>query len=224
MKKVIMLLLSLVLITTFTINIHAEEATNSKNTISPPKYSVQITNTETGEQKQIFVNKNDVKVTKNEVTPIEGMIQGYSASIYNNDKVYTEYLEIELGKELAESFGLKVTNESGSATKDSDVRVTAGLTYSTNASNNTVKIHNAFGSTVNKGYYYVQKRAFYWRNPGSGNFSHLLPSSASWNYSVSDSWGTYSSSLQPYAITEATVRVSGMDGERVISVTYYLSA
>ena len=191
---------------------------------SPPNYLVQITNPETGEKQQIIVYKNDVKITVNYITLIEAITRGYSASQYNNDKFYTESVEINLGKEIAESFGLKTSNESGSSTVDSDVKVTAGLTYSTNASNNTVKIHNAFGSTVNKGYYYVQKREFYWRNPGSGNFSHLLPSSASWNYSVSDSWGTYSSSLQPYAITDATVRVSGMDGQRVISVTYHLSA
>lgn len=103
------------------------------------------------------------------------------------------------------------------------MNVTAGLTYGANASNNTVKIYNAFGSTVNKGLFYVTNRAFYWRNPGSGGGSPLAPTSASWNYTVSDSWGAYISSLPPYAITDAKVAVTGMGGTRTISAGFNLN-
>jgi hypothetical protein len=113
-----------------------------------------------------------------------------------------------------------LASESGSSTKNSDVKVTAGLTYSANAGNNTVKVSRAFGSTVNKGSYYVKSRDFFWRNPGNFGVKTYHPTVGSWNYSVTDNWAGYNGSNPPYAITDAFVRVYGMDGQVRISVTY----
>lgn len=224
MKKIITFLLSLTFTMFIGTAVHADELSKSESTSLATNYLVEILNPETGEKKQISLNKENVKINISEISPIEARTYGVITPISSDEKVFTQSVEIELGKELAQAFGLPSPRTSGSSTQDDNVKVSAGLTYSTNSSNNTVKISNAFGSTVNKGFYYVSKRAFYWRNPGSGKGSPLNPSSSSWNYSVSDNWGTYFSQLKPYAITDATVAISGMTGTRVVSVTYYLSA
>lgn len=185
-------------------------------------FSVQIYNPDTGLTEQVELN-NNFKITKKELNPFEKKAQGYSLAFYNDEKIYTETLEVSLGEELAESFGMALlASDSGSSTKYSDVNVTAGLTYGSKASNNTVIIYNAFGSTVNKGLYYVSNRAFYWRNPWSGTGSPLYPTTASWNYAVTDYWSGYTSQLPPYALTVATVSVSGMTATREISTQFNL--
>lgn len=66
-----------------------------------------------------------------------------------------------------------------STTKNDDVTLSTGLTYSTNASEDSISIYNVFGSTTPIGFYYAANRVVYWRNPGAGLGGTLNPSSNS---------------------------------------------
>lgn len=222
MKKLGILLSPVLVLLFFGPQVYAD---NTDNVQTKPKenFSVQIYDPNTGLTEQVELN-NNFKITKKELNPFEKKAQGYSLAFYSDEKIYTETLEVSLGEELAESFGIALlASDSGSNTKYSDVNVTAGLTYGSKASNNTVIIYNAFGSTVNKGLYYVSNRAFYWRNPWAGTGGPSNPTTASWNYSVTDYWAGYVSQTPPYAITDATVSVSGMSATRTISAQFNLT-
>lgn len=236
MKKAVSLLLSVIVGSTVSVaavsTAQADENTVATIATRAPEYSVEITDTTTGRTVPVVLDSDDVKITKTEITAVEGISRGYSLLSDATERTYTESVQIDVGDQVAAAFGLDaahvepssniraLSSDSGFSTKNSDVKVTAGLTYSANAGNNTVKVSRAFGSTVNKGSYYVQRRHFFWSNPGNGRVKTYHPTVGSWNYSVSDSWAGYNGSNPPYAITDAFVRVYGMDGQVRISVTY----
>jgi hypothetical protein len=237
MKKAVSLLLSVIVGSTVSVaavsTAQADENTVATIATRAPEYSVEITDTTTGRTVPVVLDSDDVKITKTEITAVEGISRGYSLLSDATERTYTESVQIDVGDQVAAAFGLDaahvepssniraLSSDSGFSTKNSDVKVTAGLTYSANAGNNTVKVSRAFGSTVNKGSYYVQRRHFFWSNPGNGRVKTYHPTVGSWNYSVSDSWAGYNGSNPPYAITDAFVRVYGMDGQVQISVMTY---
>ena len=108
---------------------------------------------------------------------------------------------------------------SKASTINDNITITAGFTYSMNASANTVTIYSAFGSTTPKGLYYATDRVFYWRNPGSLGGGKFYPTTNSWSYAGDKKPGQYYASLPPKAILDCNVRVSGMSSVRSISVT-----
>lgn len=219
----VVLLVSLLFIPLGVTGAHADEISNA--TIPLPVYSVELTDPKTGETTTINLDADDVSVVTKAQSEVQTVIPTIQ-SLAENSAIqgYTQQIEVHVGAALAESFGIAASTQSGTASLDSDVKITVGLTYSTNAANNTVKIVRAFGSTSNKGLYYVKSREFWWCNPGTGGTHRYLPSSSSWNYSVSNSWGAYSAQYPPYAITDAVVGVYGMDGSRVISVKFNANA
>lgn len=116
-----------------------------------------------------------------ETTPAVSAYRSHYSLADATSRDYTGSLEVDLGDQIAVVFGLNkstshtasyvrgASNESGSSSKNSDVKVTAGLSHTINAGNNTVKVNQVFGSTANKGSDYVKRRDFFWRNPKNGN-------------------------------------------------------
>lgn len=196
------------------------------------EYKLAITNNDTGEKKVVFVKDEDIRFSMIDLSQeIASFNQSFlnknSLNIGDDEKLYSGYVEIDASDVLAEAFNipdvqpLNLVGDS-SLTKNK-VIIRAGLTFSTNSSNNTVKIHKVNGSTTSTGLYYVVSRKFYWRNPGSGKGAVTTPTVTSWNYSVTDSWGLYNSSLRPYALLEAVIDVPDMSGgAETISVMYSL--
>jgi cell division protein YceG involved in septum cleavage len=86
---------------------------------------------------------------------------------------------------------------SKASTINDNITITAGFTYSMNASANTVTIYSAFGSTTPKGLYYATDRVFYWRNPGSLGGGKFYPTTNSWSYAGDKKPGQYYASLPP---------------------------
>lgn len=198
------------------------------------EYALEITNNNTGEKKVVSVKDEDIKLSMIELSQnVTGFNTGFATQSYSNtgedEKIYSGYVEIDASEVLAETFDLPTIQPlnligDSSLTKNK-VIIRAGLTFSTNARDNTVKILRVHGSTSSTGLYYVVKRNFYWRNPGSGKGTSATPTVTSWNYAVTDNWGLYNSSLRPFALLEAVIDVPDMSGgSETISVTYSLQS
>ncbi|GAA6124085.1 hypothetical protein BPY_21930 [Bifidobacterium psychraerophilum] len=167
----------------------AQAAQASDSTVGSvtPKYSVELTDTTTGLQIPVTLDENDVKISVKETTPAASIYRSYYSLADATSRDYTGSIEVDLGDQIAEAFGLNkstshaassvrgASNESGSSSKNSDVKVTAGLSHTINAGNNTVKVNQVFGSTANKGSDYVKRRDFFWRSPGNGNHQTYHP-------------------------------------------------
>lgn len=122
-----------------------------------------------------------------ETTPAASVYRSHYSLADATSRDYTGSMEVDLGDQIAVVFGLNkstshttsyvrtASNESESSSKNSDVKVTAGLSHTINAGNNTVKVNQVFGSTANKGSDYVNRRDFFWRSPGNGNHQTYHP-------------------------------------------------
>lgn len=99
-----------------------------------------------------------------------------------------------------------------------DITITIGMNYTTKASNNTISVSSVYGSTTPKGLYYASNRKVYWRNPGAGVGSTFKPTSNSWSYSTTSTYGTYSSTVPPYSLLDCEIHVTGMTAYRNVSV------
>lgn len=134
--------------------------------------------------------------------------------------IVSQYADVDLAPYIKES--LQKGNLSGAAILYDDITIKIGLTYSANASNNTVRIYKVFGSTKNKGNYYASNRRVFYSNPGAYGTKTFSPSSSSWNKSVNSTAGQYFSSLPPFSTLECRVNISGMTAYRMIYVTFKL--
>lgn len=132
----------------------------------------------------------------------------------DKDEMLSTMVSVDVGEYIYQTLGYP----SQSSTLNDDITVTAGLTYSSSASNNTVTIYSAFGSTTPKGIYYAENRYFYWRNPMSGGGGKERPTTNSWSYSGDGIAGQYVSFTPPYAITDCRIRILDMSAYRDVSV------
>ena len=92
-----------------------------------------------------------------------------------------------------------------------DITMTVGLSYSTDAKNNTVSIYRAYGSAPNNGLYYAIDKAFYYANPAIFGPVEQHPTATSWSYATDSRPGTYVDSLAPYALLDCRITVAGME-------------
>ena len=210
-------------------SVFAKENLNNEN-IPHVEYTLEITDNDTGEKKALAVEDEDVKFTMIELDPNlttfnKNFVIPSSMDIGDDERLYSGYVEIDVSDVLADEFGIQAIqplSQSGdSSLTKNQVVIRAGLTFSTNASKNSIIIHRVNGSTTSSGIYYVVRRNFYWRNPGSGRGAATAPTTNSWDYAVTDYCGTYSSSLWPYALLDTVIDVAGMSGgAETLSVMY----
>ncbi|WP_394525254.1 hypothetical protein [Lacrimispora sp. JR3] len=203
MKKGLKIILGLAIVLSFG-SISAFAAPTGTDSSAPHITTVlTISDPETGQKWEWELPENEVKVTP-------------SNSLLRSGNTITEaVVSFDAGKYLNATL---LANPSQSATLEDDITIKTGLTYSTNAANNTVRIYNVFGSTTPKGLYYAENRKVYWRNPGASIGGTLTPTSNSWNYSVDSTAGMYSSDVPLYSLLDCRVRVSGMSNYRDLSV------
>lgn len=138
-----------------------------------------------------------------------------SPSLDVGEKKVKTAVSVDVTKYLNTTFATTVGQ---STTKNDDITMSTGLTYATDASENSISIYNVFGSTTPIGFYYATNRVVYWRNPGAGVGNTLNPSSNSWNYSTDSTAGGYNSSQRPYSILTCNINISGMTAYRTVSV------
>lgn len=184
--------------------------------------NIVISDPETGEVWEWSIPKSDVSV--NSSTNSSSKMLSLMSNPLDEDEVeeiITTEVSIDIGKYLdmtLEPLAVQSTIDKSTSITD-DITIITGLTYSKNASNNTISVYNVFGSTTPKGSYYASDRVVYWRNPGADVGGTFYPTSNSWNYSTDSTAGTYYSSLPPYSILDCRVRITGMSAYRDISVT-----
>lgn len=215
------------LFTTFSVPVFASDkgSTDGKKSTKVLKASVTITNPETGEtwkwevpESKIHRKYSKVYRSCSNVYESSSSIPVSELSSLDGEVLERQEASVDLGEYLAVAFASIIEVDE---TKTDDITLTAGMTYSADAANNTVSMYSAFGSTTDQGLYYADNRQFYWRNAG-GIGDHKSPSTSLWSYATDSTPYTYYSSQPPYSLTEADVHVYGMGGYRTVSVKYEL--
>lgn len=129
---------------------------------------------------------------------------------FNNASVQlqSEEISVDIGEYLLQT--MTNTTDTEKVLHD-DITLTAGLTYSIDAKNNTVSIYYAYGSAPNNGLYYAIDKAFYYANPAVFGPIEKHPTSTSWSYKTDSTPGNYVSSVAPYALLDCRITIAGME-------------
>ncbi|SNX52606.1 hypothetical protein [Thermoanaerobacterium sp. RBIITD] len=214
LKKVVSLVLVVALLSVSSFSF-AFAANNSDNN----KIIVKISDSETGHVWKWEIPESEIKLTTSKID--NSKISAFSSSLNNmNGEIVQKSANIHLGKYLNQTLSSIID---GSTTKNDDIILTTGLSYSANALNNTVSIYAVFGSTTPQGMYYAGNRVVYWRNPGAGLGGKFYPTSDSWHYSTDSTPGAYRSDVPPYSILDCRIYVYGMTAYRDVSVEFDLT-
>lgn len=106
------------------------------------------------------------------------------------------------------------------------ITMTAGMEYSISGSGANAKVSMkwVFGTYQNKGYYYHDSPSKVWYANSEGNYyNHKQPTGHSFNYTTNTTGIYYwACPFCPYVESETRVRISGMGGSRLLTVTFRL--
>ena len=148
-------------------------------------------------------------------------VEGTARAAYASNQIGYAEIEVDIGEYLIQTMSKPVDIET--VLRD-DVTITVGLNYSADASNNTVSIYRAYGSTPDNGFYYVVDKEFYYANPAVFGPIKKTPTTTSWSYSTDSTAGSYYGDVAPYALLDCKITVRGMESScREVSVSCELT-
>lgn len=196
MKKLFIGFLLVALALNLSIPAFAVETFSAEASVPIVSGHLVISDPSTGEQWSWDLPASDISVNK------------IGISTYTANEINRAEISVDISEYLLQTMSKPIDTHT---VLNEDVVLTAGLEYSANASNNTVSIYRAYGSSPDNGMFYATDKRFYYANPDVFSTIKKTPTTAYWSYNTNSAPGYYYSDLTPFAMLDCKLKVRGMD-------------